>query len=92
MPHVAAAHQRARTSSDQLWATGTLVLAAICLVLALAERYDAGALVAAVCVCAGGWSMLVSRTIAERFESATGTVLGGVVLAVCLAYGSGFSL
>lgn len=78
-----------RRSRDQLWATATMVLAAGCLVLALAELFDAGAVVAAVGVAVGGWSMLVSRTVAERFQIVTGTVLAGVVLAVCLAYGSG---
>lgn len=78
-----------RTSADRLWATATLVLAGLSLVLALAEQYDLGALAAALCVLAGGWSMLISRTLTERFETVIGTVLGGVVLAVCLAYGSG---
>jgi uncharacterized membrane protein len=86
------AHTRRRTSSDQLWATGTLVLAVLCLGLALAARYDAGAVVATACVLAGGWSMLISRSITERFETVIGTVLGGTVLAVCLAYGSGLSI
>lgn len=89
MPHVMTHHRVHAPAADRVWATGTLVLAGLGLVLALAESYDAGALVAAVCVAAGGWSMLISRTITERFETVVGTVLGAVVLAVCLAYGSG---
>lgn len=94
MPHVAAhhrlhPHRLHAPAADRLWATATLVLAGIGLVLALAEMYDAGAVVAAACLLAGGWSMLISRTLTERFETVTGTVLGGVLLAVCLAYGSG---
>ena len=92
MPHVLNTPRTDVKAHDQAWATATMVLAAVSLVLALAERYDAGALAGAAGVLAGGWSMLVSRTIAERFETATGTVLGGVVLAVCLAYGSGLSV
>jgi uncharacterized membrane protein len=88
----AVATRRIHTTSDQVFATGTLLLAGLCLVLALAERYDAGAVVAAVCVLVGGWSMLISRTLTERFETVVGTVLGGTVLAVCLAYGSGLSV
>ncbi|MCW2680136.1 MAG: hypothetical protein JWM62_1537 [Frankiales bacterium] len=88
MPHVAT-HRLHAPAADRVWATATLVLAGLALVLALAEQYDAGALVAAVCVLTGGWSMLISRTITERFETVSGTVLGGVLLAVCLAYGSG---
>ena len=88
MPHVAAP-SRLHPPSARTFATGTLLLAGVCLVLALAEQYDLGALVAAVCVAAGGWSMLISRTVTERFETAVGTVLGATVLAVCLAYGSG---
>lgn len=91
LPRRTPAHRLA-TQRDQLWASTTLVLAALCLVLALAEQFDLGALVAAGCVAAGGWSMLISRTVTERFETVVGTVLGGVVLAVCLAYGSGLSV
>lgn len=79
----------ARVSSDRLWTTATMLLAAVCVVLALVGAYDAGALVAAVAVGVGGWSMLVSQTRGERFETVTATVTAGVVLAVCLAYGSG---
>jgi hypothetical protein len=57
--------------------------------LAVGEQYDLGALVAAACVATGGWSMLISRTVTERFETADGTVLGATVLAVCLAYALG---
>lgn len=90
VPHVL--RRPARTSADLLWATATLVLAGLSLVLALAEQYDAGALVAALGVAAGGWSMLISRTITERFETVVGTILGAVVLATCLAYGSGLAI
>lgn len=79
----------ARASADQLWAMATMLLAAVCVVLALAGAYDAGAVVAAVAVGVGGWSMLVSQTRGERFETVTATVVAGVALAVCLAYGSG---
>ncbi len=96
MAHVLHRHPSASRlhapAADRVWATATLALALVGLVLALAEQYDAGALVAAASVAAGGWSMLISRTIGERFETATGTVLGGVLLAVCLAYGSGLTV
>ena len=92
MPHVLHRPARSVATSDRLWATATLVLAGLCLVLALAEQYDLGALVAAACVAAGGWSMLISRTLTERFETVVGTILGAVVLAACLAYGSGLSV
>lgn len=92
MPHVATHHRMHAPAADRLWATATLVLAGVGLVLALAEQYDAGALVAAACVAAGGWSMLISKTLTERFETVVGTVLGAVLLAVCLAYGSGLSV
>lgn len=74
---------------DQLFAAGTLLLAGVGLVLALAGAYDAGALVAFLGVVTGGWSQLVSVSTAERFESVTGTVLAAVVLMACLAFGSG---
>ena len=90
MPHVMP--RRVHTPADRVWAAATLALAAVALVLALAEQFDASALVAFACVLAGGWSMLVSRTTGERFETAIGTVLGAVVLATSLAYGSGFSV
>lgn len=92
MPHVLTPRRLHAPAADRLWATTTLALAGLGLVLALAEQYDAGALVAALCVAAGGWSMLISRTLTERFETVTGTVLGAVLLAVCLAYGSGLSV
>ncbi len=79
-------------SSDRLWAAGTMVLAAIAVVLAFAEAFDAGAIVALLAVMVGGWSQLVSRTRGERFETVIATVTAAVVLATCLAYGSGFSI
>jgi hypothetical protein len=91
VPHVLN-QRRVHVTSDQLFAAVTLSLAALSLVLALAEQYDPGAIVAGLCVAAGGWSMLISRTITERFETVVGTVLGAVVLAACLAYGSGLSV
>lgn len=81
-----------RASADQLWALATMLLAAVGIGLALAGAYDAGAIVAALAVAVGGWSMLVSQTRGERFETVTATVAAAVTLAASLAYGSGFSL
>lgn len=81
-PHVAA---------DRLWSTVTMVLAAVGLILALAEQFDPGAVVATAGVLAGIWSMLISRTRLERFETVAGALVSAVVLATCLAYGSGLS-
>ena len=83
--------QTPRVTSDQLWAIATMALAGLSLVLALAEAFDPGAIVAALAVASGAWSMLISRTITERFETVVATVGAAVVLATCLAYGSGFS-
>lgn len=81
---------RPRTA-DQAWTAATVVLSLVALVLALVGAYDAGAVVGAVTVAVGGWSQMVSRTVSERFETVSATILGAVVLAACLAYGSGFS-
>lgn len=81
-----------RASSDRIAAVATMVLAGIAVVLALVEAYDAGAIVALVAVLVGGWSQLISKTRGERFETVIATVLAAVVLAACLAYGSGFSI
>lgn len=73
------------------WTLITAGLAVVAAVLALAGAYDVGAVVAAVAVLVGGWAMLISETRMERFEVVSATVGGAVVLAVCLAYGSGLS-
>lgn len=93
MPHVMHAPRLhpPRTSTDQLWAIGTMAVAGLGLVLALAEAFDAAAIVAFLGVVAGGWAMLISRTRTERFEVVIATVLCAVILASALAYGSGFS-
>jgi hypothetical protein len=89
MPH---ALHAPRTTSDRTWTAATVGLALVAVVLAVAGAYDAGALVALLGVLGGGWSMLISRTRTERFEVVTATVAAAVVLAACLAYGSGFSV
>ena len=93
MPNVMhAPHLRSTRSTDQLWAAATAGLAVVAVVLAIAGAYDVGALVAFLGVLSGGWAMLISRTRGERFEVVTATVAAAVVLAACLAYGSGFSV
>jgi hypothetical protein len=94
MPNVLHAPRAAaaRRSADQLWALATMALAAASIVLALIGSYDAGAVVGALAVVTGGWSMLISRTTGERFETVIATVAAAVALAACLAYGSGFSV
>ena len=74
---------------DQLWAYATLAIAAVAIVVAFTEAYDAAAVIALVGILAGGWSMMISKSITERFETVTGTLLAAVTLAVCLAFGSG---
>ena len=86
-PHLA--HVPLPRSRDQLLTAATVVLALVAAVLALAESYDAGAVVAALCVFTGGWSQLMSTTTTERVETVTATVLGSVLLMACLAFGSG---
>ena len=77
------------TTVDKRWTAATVGLAVISVILAFAGTYDLGAVVAAIGVLVGGWAMLVSHTIGERFEIVTATVAAAVALAVCLAYGSG---
>ena len=89
MPHVLL---RRRMHLDQVWAAATLSLAVVAALLAAFGAYDAGAVLGLAALFAGGWSQLVSETRLERWESVTGAVLGGVVLAICLAYGTGLSL
>ena|SRR5687767_13649973 len=92
MPHVIHAPRlHAHRSADQVWTFATAGLAVVSVVLAVAGAYDVGAVVALLGVLAGGWAMLISRTRGERFEVVTATVASAVVLAACLAYGSGFS-
>ena len=74
---------------DEVFAATTVALAAIALVLTLAGRYDPGSVAALAAVLLGGASQLVSETRFERWESVCATVLAAVLLAVCLAEGSG---
>ena len=90
--HAPRVHAASSRSADRLWAAATAGLAVVAVVLAIAGAYDAGAVVAFLGVLAGGWAMLISRTRGERFEVVTATVAAAVVLAACLAYGSGFSV
>ena len=82
-------HQPIHRTSDQLWAYGTLALAAVAIVAAFTEAFDVAAVLALAGVLVGSWSMMVSTTITARFETVTGTLLAAVTLAVCLAFGSG---
>ena len=79
-------------TKDRRWTWATAALGAVAVVLALFELFDVGAVVATVAVVAGAGAMLISRTRGERFEIVTATVAAAVALAVCLAYGSGFSV
>ena len=74
---------------DEVFAATTVVLAAVALLLTLVERYDLGAVVSLAAVLLGGSSQLLSQTRFERWESVCATVLAAVLLAVCLANGSG---
>ena len=74
---------------DEVFAASTVVLAAVALLLTLLERYDLGAVASLAAVLLGGSSQLVSETRFERWESVCATVLAAVLLAVCLANGSG---
>jgi hypothetical protein len=74
---------------DEVFAASTVVLATVALLLTLAERYDLGAVVSLAAVLLGGSSQLLSETRFERWESVCATVLAAVLLAVCLANGSG---
>ena len=74
---------------DEVLAASTVVLAAVALLLTLTEHYDVGAVVSLGAVLLGGSSQLLSETRFERWESVCATVLAAVLLAVCLASGSG---
>jgi len=84
-----AARLRLPHTRDEVFAAATVVLAVVALLLTLAERYDLGAVVSLAAVLLGGSSQLVSETRFERWESVCATVLAAVLLAVCLANGSG---
>lgn len=88
MPHVAV-HRPSTVTADQLWALATAALALLTVVLAFAGAYDAGTVVGVLAVVCGGWSQMVSKTTAERFQTVTATIVGAVALAYCLANGSG---
>ena len=74
---------------DEVFAASTVVLATVALLLTVAGRYDLGAVVSLAAVLLGGSSQLLSETRFERWESVCATVLAAVLLAVCLANGSG---
>ena len=74
---------------DEVLAATTVVLAAVALLLTLTAHYDLGAVVSLGAVLLGGSSQLLSETRFERWESVCATVLAAVLLAVCLANGSG---
>ena len=84
-----AVRPRLPRTRDEVLAATTVVLAAVAALLTLAERYDAGAVLSLGAVLLGGTSQLVSETRFERWESVCATVLAAVLLAVCLANGSG---
>ena len=84
--------QAPSTPTDRRWTAATAGLALVAVVLAVADAYDAGAIVGFLGVLAGGWAMLISRNRTERFEVVAATVAAAVVVAACLAYGSGFSI
>jgi len=83
-PHLRLPHTR-----DEVLAATTVVLAVIALVLTLTEHYDLGAVASLAAVLLGGSSQLLSETRFERWESVCATVVAAVLLAVCLANGSG---
>ena len=74
---------------DEVFAATTVVLTVVALLLTLTEHYDVGAVVSLAAVLLGGSSQLLSQTRFERWESVCATVLAAVLLAVCLANGSG---
>ena len=76
-------------SSDQLWAYATLALAAVAIAVAFAQAYDIAAVISLAGVLVGGWSMMISTNISERFETVTGTLLAAATFAICLAFGTG---
>ncbi len=73
---------------DEVFAATTVVLALAALALTVVEWYDAGAVVSFACVLVGGWAQMISENRMERWEAVVATVLGAVLLAACLAYGS----
>ena len=83
-PHLRLPHTR-----DEVFAASTVVLAVFALLLTLTEHYDLGAVASLAAVLLGGSSQLLSETRFERWESVCATVLAAVLLAVCLANGSG---
>ena len=74
---------------DEVFAASTVVMTLGALLLTLTEHYDLGAVVSLAAVLLGGSSQLLSETRFERWESVCATVLAAVLLAVCLANGSG---
>ncbi len=74
---------------DEVLAATTVVLTAFALLLTVTGSYDLGAVVSLGAVLLGGTSQLISQTRFERWESVCATVLAAVLLAVCLANGSG---
>jgi hypothetical protein len=82
-------HLRPPRTRDEVFAATTVVLAVVALVLTLSEHYDVGAVASLAAVLLGGFSQLLSETRFERWESVCATVLAAVLLAVCLAEGSG---
>ena len=76
-------------TADQLWAVATAALALVTVALALAGWYDAGIVAGALTVVCGGWSQMVSRTTAERFDIVAATVVGAVALAYAASRSSG---
>ena len=74
---------------DEVFAATTVVITAVALLLTLTEHYDLGAVASLAAVLLGGSSQLLSETRFERWESVCATVLAAVLLAVCLANGSG---
>ena len=96
MPSTASLHParpavrpRLPRTRDEVFAAATVVLAVVALLLTLTERYDLGAVVSLGAVLLGGSSQLLSETRFERWESVCATVVAAVLLADCLAEGSG---
>ena len=89
MAHAVRRPHLPQTATDQTLAVATMSLTGAAFVLALLTAWDAGAVVAALAVVVGGWSQLISRTRAERFENVLALGIAAVILAVCLAGGGG---
>ena len=87
--HRPAPRLRLPHTRDEVLAATTVVLTAIALLLTVTGSYDVGAVVSLGAVLLGGTSQLISQTRFERWESVCATVLAAVLLAVCLANGSG---